>query len=147
MLFVLEHELNIRIGRLLMQLVTRLCNDNVHQGRFPRMIVSKSWVCIRSFVCDEIADEAYARWRSETTPTGTADEDRRRLGSAKTTPSAEADNNELLAADTVGNLSQPTSRIPLGEINYDSIVACNEESSPSRVNPRGFPSAWVSRAR
>jgi len=37
---------------------------------------------------------------------------RYRLGSTETDADRRSDNNELLAIDTVGNLSQPTSRLP-----------------------------------
>lgn len=56
-----------------------------------------------------------------------------------------SDNNELLAADTVGNLSQPTSYVPPSfEINYDSIAATKKRSlirtAESSWLPRAMPS-------
>jgi len=90
--------------------------------RSPRAIVPETRVCIRSFVCDEIADAAtrddaakrrrrYPPWRSTSIRIGRDNTGRR-----------SSDNNELLAADTVGNLSQPTSYVPPRlKINYGAL--------------------------
>lgn len=108
--------------------------------RSPRAIIPETRVCIRSFVCDEIADAAtrddaakrrrwYPPWRSASIRIGRDNTGRR-----------SSDNNELLATDTVGNLSQPTSYVPPRlKINYDSIAATKGALLSGWLNPRGFP--------
>jgi len=104
--------------------------------RSPQAIVPETRVCIRSFVCNEIADAAtrndaakrrrrYPPWRSASIRIGRDNTGRR-----------SSDNNELLAADTVGNLSQPTSYVPPRlKINYDSIATTKRALS--------YPDDWI----